>query len=63
MALPQKQEPIKPNCRYCLHGGEVNNHMCMCDVLKLNRAACIRICASFDIDKIKYNLFKNQESC
>ena len=63
MASPKTTEPIKPNCRYCKNGGKVENHMCMCSVLNVNRAAVSRICAPFELDKIKYNQFKTEKSC
>lgn len=59
MAAKKQEEVIKPNCKYCANAGEVNNYMCMCSILGVNRAACFRNCTTFVIDRIKYNQFKN----
>lgn len=49
---------IKPNCRYCKNAGPVDNFMCACSVLGINRSTGVRTCSSFIVDMTKYNSIK-----
>lgn len=49
---------IKPNCRYCKNAGPVDNFMCVCSVLGINRSTGVRTCSSFIVDMTKYNSIK-----
>lgn len=43
-----KQPENKADCRKCKYASKPDNFMVLCSILKMMRAACVRICQHFD---------------